>query len=172
MCHNVAMHDFIGSYTTPLPEPSARTRTRHTVSQRPSEPASGPDTDTDFGIEVQIQQQPPVSMVAASSDSVPAWILTNLAQTVDRCMRIEPVYHRPRGRGQVPTPTGEYTFNPGAALKALDLLARNMGLFNGKTELMPTLENMSLEDLEDRIQTLVKAHPDLCRLAPGRSVDP
>lgn len=165
------MHDFIGSYPASLPEPPARARTRPTASQRPAEPASGPDAGTDLDIEVQIQQQPPVIMPPPAPGSMPAWILASLARTVDRCMHIEPVYHRPRGRGQVATPTGEYTFNPGATLKALELLARNMGLFDGKTELMPTLESMSREDLEDRIQVLVKTHPDLCRLAPGQSGD-
>lgn len=106
-------------------------------------------------------------MAVALGDAAPTWILTNLAQTVDRCMRIEPVYHRPRGRGQVPTLTGEYTFDAPSTLKALDLLARNMGLFSGKTELMPTLKNMPIEDIERRIQALVEEHPDLHQFAPG-----
>lgn len=111
----------------------------------------------------QIQQLPELTLPPVNSFG-PGWVLNNIATTVDRCMLIEPVYSKRHNRGRPQQLTGEYKFNPSGALKALDLLARSMGMFTDKIEVAGSLKTTRLDELDKRIQALVTEHPSLREL--------
>lgn len=56
------------------------------------------------------------------------YVLNNIVKIGERCMQAEPVYDKEGN------PTGEYTFNANGALKAQELLGRNLKLFTDKIE--------------------------------------
>lgn len=61
------------------------------------------------------------------------WVITRLAQNVERAMQAEPV------RNREGNPTGEYVYAGAVANKALELLGRHLGLFGPRgTEDDPT----------------------------------
>lgn len=108
-------------------------------------------SDVDYGI----QQVPPVKLVLQNPTFGPGWVLEQIIRVAERCLQIEPVYDK-RGR-----PVGQFQFQANAALKALELLGKNMALFQGDVPQDPLPK--SPEEVEQRIQALLAAHPDLAK---------
>ena len=73
------------------------------------------------------------------------YVLTNLREIVDRCMQKQPVFTKGE---QVTDEQGRnvWTFNARDAIKALELLGKNLGLFIDKTEIKADT-NYTLFDL-------------------------
>jgi len=57
-----------------------------------------------------------------------AWVLTMLTENAQRAMQVEPV------RDREGNPTGQYTYQGGVANKALELLGKELGMFQPKPE--------------------------------------
>ena len=73
------------------------------------------------------------------------YVLTNLREIVDRCMQKQPVFTKGE---QATDEQGRaiWTFNARDAIKALELLGKNLGLFIDKTEIKADT-NYTLFDL-------------------------
>lgn len=65
---------------------------------------------------------------AKKLDITAEYVLKNIVTIGERCMQVEPVYDKEGN------PTGEYTFNANGALKAQELLGRNLKLFVDRIE--------------------------------------
>ena len=141
-----------------LPAPAHTAASQPAPEQPDADPSSTPDPDD------QIQQLQKLTLPPVNAFG-PGWVMNNIAQTLDRCMEIKPVYHRRQNRGRPPQPTGTYKFDTTGSLKALDLLARSLGMFTERLEIKGTLKTTSIEDLDNRIRALVTAHPSLRQLA-------
>lgn len=61
------------------------------------------------------------------------WVVTRLQQVAERCMQAEPVMQFNHDTKEMEE-TGEYKFDSSGANKALDSLARHLGLFNDKVQ--------------------------------------
>lgn len=86
-----------------------------------------------------------ITKVAVDKD----WIRDRLAQIVERCMQAEPVLDREGNR------TGEYTFQAPAAIRALELLGKDMGMFVERKEVL----HGNIETLSDeRLRELIAKH--------------
>ena len=57
-----------------------------------------------------------------------AWLMQRLRQIVDRAMQVEPV------RDRHGNPIGEYKYDPATAIKAVELMGREHGMFQKKDE--------------------------------------
>jgi hypothetical protein len=66
------------------------------------------------------------------------WVLSRLALVVERCLQNEPVRDRKGNPVMIETPQSQlaaaYTFQPGAAARALELLGKHVGLFTDRPE--------------------------------------
>jgi phage terminase small subunit len=66
------------------------------------------------------------------------WVLSRLALVVERCLQNEPVRDCRGNAVVVETSQGQlaaaYTFQPGAAARALELLGKHVGLFTDRLE--------------------------------------
>ena len=111
----------------------------------PSDPANG------------IMQLPKVKVPNATSFG-PAWIIERCVTVAERCLQIEPVYDK-KGR-----PIGQFTFNAPASLKALEMLGKTMALFRDKVEISGELSTFKTGELDDRINELLIAHPELAKI--------
>jgi hypothetical protein len=86
-----------------------------------------------------------IQKVAVDKD----WIRDRLAQIVERCMQAEPVLDR-EGK-----PTGEFTFQAPAAIRALELLGKDQGMFVDRKEVL----HGNIETLSDeRLRELIAKH--------------
>jgi phage terminase small subunit len=56
------------------------------------------------------------------------WVLLRAQQIVERCMQVEPVYDA------TGSPTGEFKFDSGGAVRALQLIAKHTGGFTDRVE--------------------------------------
>jgi hypothetical protein len=70
-----------------------------------------------------------------------AWVVAVLIQNVQRAMQVEPV------RDHEGTPSGYYTYQGGVANKALELLGKELGLFQTKHENTDTTSDAITERL-------------------------
>lgn len=79
------------------------------------------------------------------------WVTANLRIVAERCMQAEPV------RDNDGNPTGEYTFDSGGALKALELLGKDCGMFkSGETS--STTNNIVINNLpETQLREMIAA---------------
>jgi len=67
-----------------------------------------------------------------------AWVVNTLVQNVDRSMQAEPVLDK-TGR-----PTGVYTYEGGVANRGLELIGKNLGMFQDKSPLEGLLTGASV----------------------------
>lgn len=63
-----------------------------------------------------------------------SWVLSRLQEVVERCMQAEPVY---RMEGKERVETGEYRFDASGANRSLELLGKELGMFNGEADDFP-----------------------------------
>lgn len=101
-----------------------------------------------------IMQLPKVRVPKASSFG-PEWVMERQVVLAERAMQIEPVYDK-KGR-----PIGQFTCNYAAASKALDSVAKMLGLFTKKIEVTGDLSGFKSSELDDRIKALLEKHPSL-----------
>ncbi len=81
-----------------------------------------------------------------------AWVVARLVETAERALQAVPVIDR---KG---APTGEFTYQGTVALRALELLGRELGMFaNRKESSEDDVEVLSDEDLERRAIRLAQA---------------
>ena len=81
-----------------------------------------------------------------------AWVVARLVETAERALQAVPVTDR---KGE---PTGEYTYQGSVALRALELLGRELGMFSDRKEPPEGgVEALSDEDLERRALRLAQA---------------
>lgn len=103
-----------------------------------------------------IAQVPPVKMLINETFG-PEWIMEQLVRVAERCLQIEPVYDK-QGR-----PVGQFNFNAGGALKALELLGKTMAMFKERVD-VGDLSKAEPTEVDQRIAALVSAHPELGKL--------
>ena len=81
-----------------------------------------------------------------------AWVIARLVETAERALQAVPVTDR---KGE---PTGEFTYQGSVALRALELLGRELGMFSDRKEPPEGgVEALSDEDLERRAVRLAQA---------------
>ena len=81
-----------------------------------------------------------------------AWVVARLVETAERALQAVPVTDR---KGE---PTGEFTYQGSVALRALELLGRELGMFSDRKESPEGgVEALSDEDLERRALRLAQA---------------
>ncbi len=81
-----------------------------------------------------------------------AWVVARLVETAERALQAVPVTDR---KG---VPTGEFTYQGSVALRALELLGRELGMFTDKRDPPEGgVEALSDEDLERRAIRLAQA---------------
>ncbi len=81
-----------------------------------------------------------------------AWVVARLVETAERALQAVPVTDR---KGE---PTGEFTYQGSVALRALELLGRELGMFSDRKEPPEGgVEALSDEDLERRALRLAQA---------------
>lgn len=73
-----------------------------------------------------------------------AYVINCLMTIVEQCMQQEPI------RDKDGTHLGYVPYNPTAAIRALELLGKELGLFKGLPERSKALEPMTLEEMERR----------------------
>lgn len=83
------------------------------------------------------------------------WVVARLVETAERALQAVPVTDR---KG---APTGEFTYQGAVALKALELLGRELGMFSDRKERSmgasgAEVETLSDEDLERRAVRLAQ----------------
>ena len=80
------------------------------------------------------------------------WVIARLVETAERALQAVPVTDR---KGE---PTGEFTYQGSVALRALELLGRELGMFSDKKEPGEGgVEALSDDDLERRAVKLAQA---------------
>ncbi len=97
---------------------------------------------------------PGVTADADSASGGPgrAWVVARLVETAERALQAVPVTDR---KGE---PTGEFTYQGSVALRALELLGRELGMFSDRKEPPEGgVEGLSDEDLERRAVRLAQA---------------
>jgi len=104
-----------------------------------------------------IMQLPKVRLPQASSFG-PEWVMERQVTLAERAMQIEPVYDK-KGR-----PIGQFTCNYAAASKALDSVAKMLGMFTKKIEITGDLSGFKTTELDSRIQALLEKHPSLANV--------
>jgi phage terminase small subunit len=100
--------------------------------------------------------------VEISSD----YVLGGIVEVIERCKQAEPV------RDRDGTPTGEYKFESGSALKGYELLAKHLKLLTDRVEqdVAVTLKDISADPIEmTSDQWLEKATSSVGPLNPDRS---
>src|SRR5262245_58302128 len=65
---------------------------------------------------------------AAKAMVTKQWVLDHLKEVVERAMQAEPVLDRDGN------PAGEYTFQASSAIRALELIGKELGMFTGRRE--------------------------------------
>jgi hypothetical protein len=89
---------------------------------------------------------------------------------VERCLQHEPVRDRKGNPVVIETPQGQlaaaYTFQPGAAARALELLGKHVGLFTDRLEVTARKDEPLLDMTEDEIFEMLS----LRRAARARDV--
>ena len=94
------------------------------------------------------------------------WVIARLVETAERALQAVPVTDR---KGQ---PTGEFSYQGSVALRALELLGRELGMFSDRKEPPEGgVAALSDEDLERRAVRLARAL-GLGRMDDGRRRDP
>ncbi len=93
---------------------------KHTARQAGAENLSKPD----ISAAIQAAQADRAKRTKVDQD----WVVRRLQSVVERCMQTEPVLD---SEGNL---TGEFTFNPSGANKALELLGKHLGIFKEKVE--------------------------------------
>jgi hypothetical protein len=73
-----------------------------------------------------------------------AHVINCLMTIVERCMQNEPI------RDKHGTHLGHAKYNPTAAIRALELLGKELGMFKGPPERSKAVEHMTLEEMEQR----------------------
>jgi hypothetical protein len=106
--------------------------------------------------ETGLMQIPAVTMPGTNVFG-PEWVLEQLIRTAERCLQIEAVCDL-KGR-----PIGTFKFNPTQALRALELVGKTLAMFTDRIEHAP-LEAYKGSELDSRIQTLLKDHPELTKI--------
>lgn len=76
------------------------------------------------------------------------YVLRGIMRVTDRCEQAEPVLDK-EGK-----PTGEYTFQAGAALKGYELLGKHLKLFTEKIEHSGVIEQLTDAQIEAKIAAL------------------
>jgi phage terminase small subunit len=98
------------------------------------------------------------------------WVLSRLALVVERCLQHERVRDRKGNPVVIETPQGQlaaaYTFQPGAAARALELLGKHVGLFTDRLEVSARKDEPLLDMTEDEIFEMLS----LRRAARARDV--
>jgi phage terminase small subunit len=88
------------------------------------------------------------------------WVLSRLALVVERCLQNEPVRDRKGNPLVIETLEGElaaaYTFQPGAAARALELRGKHIGLFPDRLEVRarhyePLIPDMTEDEVIERL---------------------
>jgi phage terminase small subunit len=88
------------------------------------------------------------------------WVLSRLALVVERCLQNEPVTDRNGNPLVIETHQGQlaaaYTFQPGAAARALELLGKHIGLFTDRLEVSarnyePLVPDMTEAEVIERL---------------------
>lgn len=90
----------------------------------------------------------------SSGDDSPgrAWVMARLVETAERALQAVPVTDR---KG---APTGEYVYQGSVALRALELLGRELGMFSDRKEPPASgMEGVSDAELERRAIRLAQA---------------
>lgn len=97
-------------------------------------------------------------------------MLSRLALVVERCLQNQPVRDRKGNPVVIETPQGQlaaaYTFQPGTAARALELLGKHVGLFTDRLEVSARSDEPLLGMTEDEICELLS----LRRAARARDV--
>lgn len=73
-----------------------------------------------------------------------SYVIERLMMIVEQCSQLEPVRDK---NGNI---LGYCTYKPMAAIRALELLGKELGMFKGQSERKPALPDMTLEELEQR----------------------
>lgn len=97
---------------------------------------------------------PGTTVEAGASKEGPgrSWVVARLVETAERALQAVPVTDR---KGE---PTGEFTYQGSVALRALELLGRELGMFSDRKEPPEGgVEALSDEDLERRAVRLAQA---------------
>jgi hypothetical protein len=101
------------------------------------------------------------------------WVLSRLALVVERCLQYEPVRDREGNPAVIETQRGQlaaaYTFQPGAATRALELLSKHLGMFTDRMEVTNNAgERLFSELTEEELMERLTAK----RAAKARDVTP
>ena len=102
------------------------------------------------------------------------WVLSRLALVVERCLQHEPVRDREGNPAVIKTPQGQlaaaYTFQPGAATRALELLGKHVGLFMDRLELTGKNGERLFPDMseEELVQRLLEKRSGRAKVIAGR----
>src|SRR5262245_22781155 len=91
---------------------------------------TSPGAATRLSKNVNIQGRVKELQEAAAEKAVVTkqWVLGRLNEVVERTMQAEPVLDREGN------PTGEYTFQASSAIRALELIGKELGMFTGRRE--------------------------------------
>lgn len=120
----------------------------------------------------EIQQAIDMRLAELSKHSVinAEWVRAKLKENVERCMQAVPVMEKVRGEGgkMELIPTGEYEYEATAAIKALELLGKHLGMFaeHSTVTVEHELKQLTNEQLQARIARMAEEHTALT-LIPG-----
>jgi Terminase small subunit len=86
-----------------------------------------------------------------------SYVITCLMTIVEQCMQHEPI------RDKSGIVLGHARYNPMAAIRALEFLGKELGMFKGRPERQTTMDNMTLEEMKQRQEELDRQLEELDR---------